>query len=60
MTLMIADFNRLTASFISALLSGAKPTRIASEDCRTAESYCRDLENTLEMEREVYFYLSID
>ncbi|MCF8186561.1 MAG: hypothetical protein K9J28_07080 [Sulfuritalea sp.] len=29
-------------------------------DCRTAESYCRDLENTLEMEREVYFYLSID
>ena len=29
-------------------------------DFRTAESYCRDLENTLEMEREVYFYLRID
>jgi hypothetical protein len=29
-------------------------------DCRRSESYCRDLENTLEMEREVYFYLSID
>jgi hypothetical protein len=29
-------------------------------DCRTAESYWRDLENTVEMEREVYFHLSIE